>query len=150
MLQDLFPTLLGMARVPARAPAGGGDPEALPLPGVDGLDRPVAGRAPGAGAIGAGPLIAEYARPLQFLEVITDVYPDIDITRWDRAIVAWRSGSEKLHWRSDGSHSLYDLSNDPGETHDLAGERPDRVRRLTAEVEAWLRRPAARPPLALE
>ena len=150
MLQDLFPTLLGMTHVPVDAPAGGDDPEALPLPGVDGLDRPAAGRAPGPGVSGDGPLIAEYASPLQFLEVIEEIYPGADITRWDRALVAWRSGPEKLHWRSDGSHSLYDLSRDPGETNDLAAERPDRVGELTAEVEAWLRRPAARPPLALE
>ncbi len=82
--------------------------------------------------------------------MIEEVYPGADITRWDRALVAWRSGPEKLHWRSDGSHTLYDLSADPGEMNDLAAKRPDRVGELATEVEAWLRRPAARPPLALE
>lgn len=145
MLQDLYPTLLAMADLPAGeggAPART-DGEATVLPGIAGLTRPS-----GRGRPAAVPM-AEFARPVQFLEIIKERFPEAQIGPWDRAIVAFRSGSEKLHWASDGRHRLYDLAADPGEAADLAADRPDRVRALAAEVEAWLRRPAARGPLRL-
>jgi len=152
MLQDLYPTLLALAGIVVK-PAGGQDTaaprEAVTLPGVAGLE----GGAPrsGAGAHGdgrAGPLIAEFARPVTFLDVIREADPGHDIAPWDRALVSYRIADEKLHWASDGRHRLYDLSSDPGEEHDLAAARPERVRDLARAVETWLARPAARPPLA--
>ncbi|MFI5348034.1 MAG: sulfatase [Elusimicrobiota bacterium] len=45
-------------------------------------------------------------------------------------------------------YELYDLSGDPGETHDLARERPDVVARLAFELQRWveLNRPHAPQP----
>ena len=99
--------------------------------------------------VGEPPLIAEYARPTEFLEVIRAVVPEVDTSSWDRALVAFRSGRDKLHWASDGRHLLFDLQSDPGETDDLAALRPERVKTLAGEVGRWLRRPAARPPIGL-
>ncbi len=140
MLQDLHPTLLGLARVKVPERAGGVPAEAIVLPGVSGVkgsDRRQS----------AGAFMAEYARPIQFLEVIEQIYPETDVAAWDRTLVALRSGSEKLHWASDGRHALYDLAEDAAESRDLAADRPDRVRDLEAAVEAWLGRPGARPPI---
>jgi len=56
-----------------------------------------------------------------------------------RATSALRRGDEKLlHSWSSGTSELYDLAADPGETRDLAGERPLRVRALESELQAWL------------
>ncbi|PYS94798.1 MAG: hypothetical protein DMF50_11465, partial [Acidobacteria bacterium] len=74
MLQDLFPTLLALAGIPlparpATASVAEGEPaECALLPGVS---------APGGEATGRGrgqePIIAEFARPIQFLEVMQEV-----------------------------------------------------------------------------
>ncbi len=157
MLQDLFPTLLGLAGLP---PDGGDDRrgrirEALVLQGIRGLRREGARSEPGSGGAAAtgrsgepGPiLVSEFARPIQFLEIIQERFPEVRIAAWDRALVAYRAGGEKLHWASDGRHRLYDLVGDPGETTDLSAARPERARELAAEVESWLRRPGARPPV---
>ena len=40
--------------------------------------------------------------------------------------------------RTPAREELYDLANDPGETHDLADTRPERVRELRRTVERWL------------
>ena len=111
------------------------------LAGVAGLSRP--------GPRAAPAIISEFSRPIQFLEIIQQIFPETRIDPWDRALVAYRVGGEKLHWASNGRHRLYDLVRDPNEENDLAGTRPERVATLAAQVEAWLRRPAARPPLAL-
>ena len=52
---------------------------------------------------------------------------------------ALRSGDEKLvySWRKERDE-LYDLGADPGEEHDLAAERPERVAELERELFAWL------------
>jgi arylsulfatase A-like enzyme len=146
MLQDLYPTLLALAGVPPEAPAGPGagwPAEARPLPGVNGLEPGLPrGRTQG------DPLIAEYARPVEFLPVMLDLVPGLDTSRWERSLVAWQVQGRKLVWASDGRHRFYDLAADPGETSDLAAAQAvpgDGV----ARVEAWLGRPGARPPLAV-
>lgn len=40
----------------------------------------------------------------------------------------------------DGAWELYNVRADPGETRDLSGEQPERVRELTAKYGAWERR----------
>jgi arylsulfatase A-like enzyme len=60
---------------------------------------------------------------------------------------AMREGNEKLvfNWR-DEKCELYDLAGDPGEDHDLAGERPERVAALRSELFRWLDSVAAGRP----
>jgi len=154
MLQDLYPTLLRLAGLrppePPGSPGATGAREAVALPGVSG----VGGETPrGAtrGKAGPEPLIAEFARPLSFLQVMRDSSPPgHDISAWDRALVSCRVGDLKLHWASDGRHRLFDLARDPAEDHDLAAGRPDQVRILAKQVETWLHRPGVRPPNGLE
>ncbi len=51
---------------------------------------------------------------------------------------AIRSGNLKLiEWFEDGRIELFDLATDPGERIDLAPERPDEVRRLSASLSGW-------------
>jgi arylsulfatase A-like enzyme len=167
MLQDLYPTLLALAGVdtasspgnprPAGDLAGGqaGGPtgaltrgpaaaEARTLPGVTGLS-------PGAirGSTVDDPLIAEYARPAEFFGVMKGIAPGADLARWDRTLAALQAGGAKLVWASDGRHELYDLGSDPGEGVDLAAADPHETAALAGRLEAWLTRPAARPPLRL-
>ncbi len=47
--------------------------------------------------------------------------------------------------RVSGETQLYDLREDPGERHDLAGERPDLVRERLEALEAWVARGVAQP-----
>jgi len=60
--------------------------------------------------------------------------PQLDITR------AVRHGADKLHFdRTTQRVSLYDLSADPAEQHDLAAERPDVVRQLRQHIDRFMR-----------
>ncbi|HEU4402873.1 MAG TPA: sulfatase [Candidatus Polarisedimenticolia bacterium] len=132
-MHDLYPTLLALAGV---APPPGVTIEALPLPG--------AGIA-GSGRSADGPIIGEFVGPpVEFLQVMRDLFPTKDLSRFDRKLVALRHGGYKIHWGSDGRHALYDVEHDPGEAHDLAAADPERLRRLAGEVEVWLNRPARR------
>ena len=50
-----------------------------------------------------------------------------------------RSGDWKLIHFYDGDRvELYNLKDDVSESHDLATERPDVVKRLRAKLNAWL------------
>jgi arylsulfatase A len=57
----------------------------------------------------------------------------------------WRTVNE------DGSWQLYDMPNDPSEQHDVAGDHPDVVARLSTAYDRWLadvtRQPIVRPPI---
>ena len=58
----------------------------------------------------------------------------LDITR------AVRHGADKLHFdRTTQRASLYDLSADPAEQHDVAAERPDVVRQLRQHIDRFMR-----------
>ncbi|RAV28092.1 sulfatase [Sinomicrobium soli] len=49
-----------------------------------------------------------------------------------------RSGPWKLHeYFEDGGLELYNLGDDPGERHNVAGEHPEKVRELRDRLEAW-------------
>jgi len=106
---DVFPTALAAAGVPP--------PEGRAIDGVDLLPY-LEGREAGAPH-----------------EVLGWRYRD----RW-----ALRRGDLKLvrhRVRGGGGDlevSLYDLAADPGETHDLAGERPDDAAALRRDYDAWL------------
>jgi len=54
-------------------------------------------------------------------------------------------GGEKLVRYFGGADELYDLGADPGEAHDLAGERATRARALGDDLAAWLARMGVRP-----
>ena len=49
---------------------------------------------------------------------------------------AYRSGSWKLVETNRGGPFLFDLARDPTEARNLASERPEEVKRLSAELEA--------------
>ena len=52
-----------------------------------------------------------------------------------------RKGKWKLHeYFEDGALLLYDLENDPGETHNLASEKPKRLQALKEDMYAWRKR----------
>ena len=51
------------------------------------------------------------------------------------ADLAWLSPPWKLRHQPDGPRELFDLGQDPGETNNLATQRPEMVARLTAEWE---------------
>jgi arylsulfatase A-like enzyme len=139
MLQDLYPTLLSLA---------GADPE----PSVE------ARRLPGIGAMRPGPirgetlddpLIAEYARPSEFLPVMRGLAPQADLARFDAGLIEFTWGGRKLIWSSAGPGSVYNLSADPGETapepirdaqENIASRRAaDRAARLAQAVSARAR-----------
>ena len=56
-------------------------------------------------------------------------------------------GTEKIveHFE-DGRVELFDLAADPGERHDLAGQRPDRTSKLRERLAAWRQRVGAGMP----
>ncbi|HKQ98957.1 MAG TPA: sulfatase-like hydrolase/transferase, partial [Candidatus Polarisedimenticolia bacterium] len=144
MLQDLYPTLLALAGVPADpSPKSDFGPEARSLPGIEGI---TAGRTRGADP--ADPILAEYASPSDFLQVIRREAPEFDASIYHHALLSWQVGTRKLIWSTDGAHHLYDLGTDPGESVDLgAGDASD-VSAIASRVETWLARPGSRPPLS--
>jgi arylsulfatase A-like enzyme len=92
-----------------------------------------------AGASG-GPILSE----LQRTREITAERPDVQMSGAQRYRL-FREGSLKLVERTGGPPLLYDLAADPGETRDLAAERPADAARMLArlgEVRASLDLPA--------
>jgi choline-sulfatase len=54
---------------------------------------------------------------------------------YDRAVRVLYDGQYKLISTSRGERMLFDLSTDPGEVSDLAGQEPERVQELTQRLE---------------
>jgi arylsulfatase A-like enzyme len=132
-LHDLYPTLLALAGV---APPESVTIEAVPLPGMD-IDGPTRGP--------EDPIVGEFVGPpVDFIKVMQGLFPESDLTRFDRTLVALRAGDYKIHWGSDGRHALFDVARDPGETRDLAGVENERLEEMIRRVETWLERPARR------
>jgi arylsulfatase A-like enzyme len=111
MLQDLYPTLLGLAGVAEPV-------QARPLPGVQGFAER------GARGTCADPIVAEVAPPREFLPVLLQIDPRADVAHLGAGIAALSCGGLKLIEGSDGRRALYDLDTDPGETHDRAAALP--------------------------
>lgn len=57
------------------------------------------------------------------------------------------AGTEKLVHTFGGTNELYDLASDPGETKDVAAERPARVAELERQLLAWLASVGAEIPI---
>ena len=142
-------------RLPGEAAAGRGDdspvqlvdvaPTVLDVVGVP-ADRwpPMAGRSLVAGAVDPErALVAEYMRPREQRRLFAAVDPAFDFGRFDRRLQSIQVGSWKLIQPEGGPPELYDPEADPGETRNLAGERPEVVAELRRRLEAWN---AGRPP----
>ena len=48
-----------------------------------------------------------------------------------------REGSLKFVWNSKGGHILWDLAADPGETRNVAADRPQAAGEMLARLEAY-------------
>ena len=69
---------------------------------------------------------------------VVRVHPDVDYQPWLYTYDAWIEGDLKIVQRSDGQRTLYDLSKDPGEEHDLAPTRVEDADRLTRALNAYV------------
>ena len=61
-----------------------------------------------------------------------------DMTRFMQKLRVVRKDELKLVWRSESAPELYDVSEDPLESRDLAGERPEETRALMRVLDAWV------------
>jgi arylsulfatase A-like enzyme len=114
---DLFPSLVALAGV--RPPDGAA---------FDGED--LSGALLGRRVNRTRPLFWEYGRKPGYL------YPKAEIDRSPN--VAVRDGRWKLLVNADGSGAeLYDLTADPRETRNLAGDAPEAARSLRSDALAW-------------
>lgn len=94
-----------------------------------------------------GPILAElHAQP----GIVSSAPPNDPQMQRDRRYRMFREGSLKLVTSSEGDALLYDLAADPGETRNLASERPADVLRMLARlalVQNQLRLPDLDAPL---
>lgn len=135
MLQDLYPTLLGLAGVAAPV-------QARPLPGAQGF------AASAARGTCADPIVAEVAPPREFLQVILKLDPHADVAHLGAGIAAASCGGLKLIEWSDGGSALYDLDADPGETNDRAAALPAEAAPRAALLKNRPSRPGVRGAFA--
>jgi len=124
-LTDLAPTLLDAAAIDA--------PE---------IRRKFQGRSfhPDSGVDPRKHVVAEYMAPQPSMEALREqvgTLPD-NTTRLDRSLRAIRTDEAKLIRGSDGSREFYDVQDDPGESMDLVGRRPERVADLETSLDDWL------------
>lgn len=147
---DLFPTLLDLAAAPTAARP--------PLPGRSLLapaPRPTEALARNTqhGTRNPEPGIIQYSAPHRHRFARRHPGFDPAAKGYDRTFDAIIQRDYKLIRSSRGQHELYDISDDPGETIDLAAVRPDLVASLAAALDAWLtahppfRQPTAAPSL---
>jgi N-acetylgalactosamine-6-sulfatase len=64
---------------------------------------------------------------------------------WKTSAVGSESGIREKQWKlihptrkKAGEIELYEITTDPGETHNVAAQHPDVVKRLSTKVEAWV------------
>lgn len=79
--------------------------------------------------------IAEQEHP--DLRVFNKRFPDVDVSRYERALRMIRTDRVKYIWASDGKHELYDLKADPGEQHNIIAERPQIAAALDQRLTKW-------------
>jgi arylsulfatase A-like enzyme len=110
-LEDVFPTLIEACGLP-------------PVPGIDGatLTRDLEGRV----------ARATLAPNEEVRRRVETFYPGADGSRLARGIRSVYDGRRHLLVWSDGETALFDVTNDPGETLDIAPEKPFEVARLRA------------------
>ncbi|MEN8184065.1 MAG: sulfatase-like hydrolase/transferase [Myxococcota bacterium] len=104
----------------------------------------------GGGSEAAGPILSELHDATEMSGGVRD-RPDPQMLG-ERRYRMLREGSLKLVETSKGEALLYDLEADPGETRDLAPERPEvlaQMRARMAEVQARLELPDLDAPLAV-
>ena len=65
-------------------------------------------------------------------------YPEFDTSPFEVSYTAIRKGGYKLIRASDGRRELYLLNDDPGETNNLAGKDPGKVKEFEALLDRWL------------
>ncbi len=122
---DVFPTLLSRVGVEDAATLA-----------------PLQGRVlPTASGGGEGWAVAEELTPRFDIDVMKHLKPKVDV----EALYAHRHrtairGNWKLISKDESPDQLFDLAADPGETKDVASERPDVLASLRADLDAWYAR----------
>ncbi|MFN7955559.1 MAG: sulfatase [bacterium] len=128
---DVFPTLLDRV-------------------GIDdaGVTAPLEGAVlPKSSSSAEGWAVAEELSPRFEIGVMQHLKPKVDV----QALYGHRHraairGSWKLLQRDESPDQLFDLASDPGETRDVAAERPDVLGSMRAALDAWYaRHPAIEP-----
>ncbi len=118
-VHDLAPTLLARAGTAFAQPVHG---RPLPVDGEPGRDVAV----------------AEYLAFFPSMELVRKRFPGLDVTSVDRGFRSARGSDDlKLIVDTRGREELFDLRADPGETADLAADRPEDVARLRAQLPDW-------------
>ena len=69
-------------------------------------------------------IFAEYGPPLM-TKMFENYYPGFDYSRYDRMLKSIRTRTHKLIVASDGEEELYDLTQDPSESHNLIEQELD-------------------------
>lgn len=119
VMRDALPTLLAAAGLPAPAEASGLDLLTILRSGRPLPDRPT--------------FVERPHLSQKRLEFRAGGKPQYDAGFFGAVIV----GGEKLVRYPDGTETLYDLSTDPLELHDLAAAAPDRRARLSGMLTVW-------------
>jgi arylsulfatase A-like enzyme len=129
---DLFPTLLELTGVPVPTV---GTAVSLVHPSTDRV------------RVGAYPIVTT-----TILEQTRKRHPAFDPKPFEHTLQAFYRAPWKLILASDGASRLYDLEHDPQEANDLAPERGDLVRSLSADLAHLLAgaRPAPHEPEVIE
>lgn len=121
-----------MVKWPARFPAG--TTYEAPVSALDILATSVAAAG---GDPGAHPKPLDGVNLIPFLTGTSQGEPHPQLF-WRRSVAAaCRQGPWKLIRTQGNPTLLFNLDQDPGETHDLADRFPDRVRALTTALETW-------------